>query len=828
MRIRQIAGNRQLRGSTLMRSTAAVIALAALAGSGRAQAMPIAAARPGASSTGPGTISAVAGGVGGPAKATRVVINVSNVSFGDGNLYIAGGIVREVNPRTDRLTTPAGTGFSLPSGDGGAATRAGLIATATALDGAGNLVIADGGHGQIRVVAASTGTFYGRAMVRGRIYRVAGSRRSGYSGDGGPATSARLKSPGGVAADGAGNLVIADTGNNRIRVVAASTGTFYGTAMTAGDIYTVAGNGTPGFTGDGGPATSAELDFANGVALDGAGNLVIADTGNDRIRVVAASTGTFYGTAMTAGDIYTVAGNGTPGFTGDGGPATSAELDGPKGATVDDAGNLVIADTGNNRIRVVADRSGTFYRQTMSAGDIYTVAGNGTPGFTGDGGPATSAQLNTPGNATVDSAGNLVIADSFNSRVRVLAAASGTFYGRSMTAGDIYTVAGRTGRGLSCCPGAPAVAAQLPGLRAVAMDHSGNLLIGADTEVEVAAAASGTFYGQPMTAGDLYVIAGNGMFGGSGDGGPATSARLHEPDGLAVDGAGNVIIADQQEQRVRIVAAVNGTFYGQLMTAGHIYTVAGNGTAGFSGDGGPATSAEISFPSAVAVDGAANLLIADSDNDRIRVVAASTGTFYGQPMTNGHIYTIAGNGSEGPSGDGGPATSAELDFPNGVALDGAGNVVIADTTNFRIRVVAASTGTFYGQPMTAGHIYTVAGNGSQGFSGDGGPATSAKLGSPSGVAVDQAGNLVFGDFFYSRIRVVAARNGTFYGTAMTAGDIYSIAGNGTFGGSGDGRPGTSAELGQPDAVAVTSAGNVVIADEDNQSEDFSRVRMVQG
>ncbi len=498
--------------------------------------------------------------------------------------------------------------------------------------------------------------------------------------------------------------------------------------------------------------------------------------------------------------------------------------------TVDPAGNLVISDIDSYRLRVVAAQTGTFYGQSMTAGDIYTIAGEGIgTGSQANGVPATEADVEAPMGVATDSNGNVVVAENFIIKlVRVVAVSTGTFYGQSMTAGDIYTVAGRTRRGLSCCPGAPAVAAQLPGLRAVAMDHSGNLLIGADTEVEVAAAASGTFYGQKMTAGDLYVIAGNGMFGGSGDGGLATSARLYEPDGLAADGAGNVIIADQQEQRVRIVAAVNGTFYGVPMTAGHIYTVAGNGTAGFSGDGEPATSAEISFPSAVAVDGAGNLLIADSDNDRIRVVAASTGTFYGQPMTTGHIYTIAGNGSEGPSGDGGPATSAELDFPNGVALDRAGNVVIADTTNFRIRVVAASTGTFYGQPMTAGHIYTVAGNGSQGFSGDGGPATSAKLGSPSGVAVDQAGNLVFGDFFYSRIRVVAARNGTFYGTAMTAGDIYSIAGNGTFGGSGDGRPGTSAELGQPDAVAVTSAGNVVIADEDNQSEDFSRIRMVQG
>ena len=265
-----------------------------------------------------------------------------------------------------------------------------------AVDGAGNLVIADTDNDRVRVVAASTGTFYGQAMTAGDIYTVAGDGKAGFSGDGGPATSAELDYPDGVAVDGAGNLVIADTGNNRVRVVAASTGTFYGQAMTAGDIYTVAGDGTAGFSGDGGPATSAELNDPAGVAVDGAGNLVIADTSNNRVRVVAASTGTFYGQAMTAGDIYTVAGDGTGGFSGDGGPATSAELDSPYGVAVDGAGNLVIADTDNNRVRVVAASTGTFYGQAMTAGDIYTVAGDGTSGFSGDGGPATSAELAYP------------------------------------------------------------------------------------------------------------------------------------------------------------------------------------------------------------------------------------------------------------------------------------------------------------------------------------------------------------------------------------------------------------------------------------------------
>ena len=206
----------------------------------------------------------------------------------------------------------------------------------------------------MRVVADSTGISYGQAMTAGHIYGVAGAGKRGrFSGDGGPATSAHLSHPYAVAVDGAGNLVITDSRNQRVRVVAASTGTSYGQTMTTGDIYTVAGNGTFGFSGDGGPATSSELEDPEGVTVDGAGNLIIADTFSQRVRMVAASTGSFYGQAMTAGDIYTVAGTGFGEFSGDGGPATSARLYFPEGVTVDGAGNLIIADTDNGRIREV-------------------------------------------------------------------------------------------------------------------------------------------------------------------------------------------------------------------------------------------------------------------------------------------------------------------------------------------------------------------------------------------------------------------------------------------------------------------------------------------
>ena len=227
--------------------------------------------------------------------------------------------------------------------------------------------------------------------------------------------------------------------------------------MTAGDIYTVAGDAGYGFSGDGGPATSASFAIAYGVAIDHSGNLVIADSGDGRIRVVAGSTGTFYGQAMTAGHIYTVAGNGTVGYSGDGGPATSAALTRPEAVTVDTAGNLLIGDTDNQRIRVVAAVTGTFYGQAMTAGDIYTVAGGGTGGL-GDGGPATCAALTHPQGVAVDAAGNLLIADDYANRVRMVADSTGTFYGQAMTAGDIYTVAGG---GSSADDGVPATAAAL-------------------------------------------------------------------------------------------------------------------------------------------------------------------------------------------------------------------------------------------------------------------------------------------------------------------------------------------------------------------------------
>jgi streptogramin lyase len=669
----------------------------------------------------PGTITTVAGngtvsfgGDNGPATAAELNLAAAATVDATGDLFIAdfsNNRVCEVTP-SGIITTVAGNGTRGFSGDDGPATAAELsLPEGVAVDAAGDLFIADTFNHRVRKVSPS-----------GIITTVAGST-GGFSGDGGPATAAQLFGPSGVAVDAAGDLYIADTNNGRVREVSPS-----------GIITTVAGNGTGGFSGDGGPATAAELNgsFGLGLALDAAGDLFIADSGNNRVREVTPS-----------GVITTVAGNGTGGFSGDGGPATAAGLDLPAGVAVDAAGDLFIADFHNQRAREVSP-----------SGVITTVAGNGSRGFSGDGGPATAAELNDLEGVAVDAAGDLFIADTFNSRVRevspsgiITTVAGGTGDGGSATraalafpsnvavdaAGDLFiadpvnervrevTPAGVittvAGGGNSVRDGGPATAAQLFSLAGLAVDAAGDLYI---------ADASDERVREVLPSGIITTAAGSGTEGFGGDGGPATAAELFKPAALAVDAAGDLFIADTANNRVRKVSP-----------SGIITTVAGNGTSGFGGDGGPATAAQLSLVGGLAVDAAGDLYIADTDNSRVREVSAADGT----------IATVAGAGTTGFGGDGGPATAAPLNLPQGLAVDAAGDLYIADSSNNRVREVSPS-----------GVITTVAGN-TIGFGGDGSPATTAELDGPQGLALDAAGDLFIADSSNNRVREITSASG---------------------------------------------------------------------
>lgn len=582
-----------------------------------------------------------------------------------------------------------------------------------------------------------------KVSAAGQWTHVAGNGINGFSPDGTLAMYASLGFPYSLSLDSSGNIFFNESLNNRIREIVAATG----------QLVTVAGTGTPGYSGDGGLAINAEISYGriNGIFVDGHGNVFIADSGNFRVREVVAATGI----------IQTVAGDGILGSSGDGGPATAAQLNLPHGVFVDGSGNIFIADMGNRKIREVL----------AATGKIQTVAGNGHIGFSGDGGPATSAELALPRGVFLDSSENIFIADTNNQRIREVVGGPG---------GNIKTVAGNGGGlpsgcygGINACigVGGPATNALVPSPSEVVLDSSGNIF--------VPNATLNTIEEVVATTGDLQIFAANGAQDFTGNNGPASKAQLNVPSFAATDSSGNVFIADTNNNVIDEIVSATGI----------IKIVAGNGIAGYTGDGGPATSAELTGPYSVIVDGSGNLFIADTYNNVIREVVATTGI----------ITTVAGNVNafcDYPMGDGGQATSAGLCSPTFAVVDSLGNLLIADSGDSVIRKVSAATGI----------INTVAGNGNFTYSGDGGPATSASLNSPEALFIDGSENLFIADTFNNVIREVVAATG----------NIRTIAGNGIAGFSGDGGPATSAQFFWPFNVWGDNSGNFVVSDFNNQ------------
>jgi sugar lactone lactonase YvrE len=506
-----------------------------------------------------GTINTVAGtGVPGydptPTLAALAQLNspacVLPIPGGPGYFFCDEGnhVIRRVDPVTGIVTTVAGNGMA-GFADGPAA--------AAAFNTPINLAFADGSNTALVVADSDNNRLRRIDLVAGTVSTIAGTGVREFTADGMPAAGSPIAEPSAVTLAPDGRIVFAEDGAHRVRAIDA-----------AGNLVTLAGDGVARFGGDGGPAVDAQFGQVKSVARDGDGNFLVSDAGNNRLRRVNALSGV----------VETVAGNGSPAFGGDGGPAVDAGLT-ISDALEDAAGNIVFSDTDNNRIRRI-DPDGV----------ISTIAGTGVPAFGGDAGPAAAASLNHPTGLALDDAGNLFFADFENNVIR-----------RIDTAGIITTVAG--------VPGPP---------------------------------------------------------GFNGDGIPATSAMLANPTDVTVDGAGNLWIADFENHRVRFVDAATGL----------ISTAAGTGVLGNDGDGGPAIAARLNNPSDVNLDETGAVWVTDFGNHRVR-----------RFVPNGNIDAVAGTGLRGWAGDGGDALQARMLFPLRLLVLASDSVLVADRDNFVVRLL---------------------------------------------------------------------------------------------------------------------------------------------
>jgi len=619
---------------------------------------------------------------------------------------------------------------------------------------------------------------------------------------GGVATAALLNFPTALAIDSANNVYVADAHNSEVRKITISTGI----------ISRYAGTGKGGVSaGDGGAASAATMNNCYGIALDAAGDMYISDTKNYVIRFVNVSTQVDRNGNVilsdtnaeqlrlfnpVAGTITALAGVGTSGNAI--GAALSGKLNGQLGISVDAANNVYIADAGNNVVRKVnasalspfaatgvaaAGTVQSFYallNQATTISSYQTGAGfadfttGAVSGCTLGSSNAAGSICAAPVTFTPQFPGvrlaPLTLTDSGGLQYTLGLSGVGNAPQISFSPGTITTAAG-TGAATYSGDGNAPEAAQLNQPASSVVDGAGTIYI-ADTANNAV---------RRIKNGAITTIAGSGNAGFLGDGGAATSAQLSGPTALALDAAGDLFIADTGNNRIREIS----------VQTGDISTIAGDGTANFAGDGGAATVAELMAPAGVAVDLTGNVYIADTGNNRIRLVSAATG----------FIATIAGNGTPALAGDGAAASAAELNHPSALALDFNGNLLIADTANAEVRRIVLSTGT----------ITAVAGNGSAGFGGDGADATSASLSSPSGITVDASGDLYIADAGNNRIRQVLYSNSF----------ITTIAGAGSASFSGDAGAATSATLNQPGGIALEPSGRLLIADTMN-----NRVRLV--
>jgi trimeric autotransporter adhesin len=725
------------------------------------------------------TIYTVVGGgtVAGPATGPNADLAGPSAVAKDknGNVYIADASAHYVY-KVDaslNLTIFAGVGHPRehPIND------AGLQATAAGLNGPSGVAVDPNG---VVYIADTVNYMIRKVALNGVITSIAGNSKlcqttTAPCGDGAVGRAAQLNYPIGVTTDAAGNVYIADTGDNRIRVVNVQkvTITIAGVQIAAGAIQTVAGTGAlctipaAGSCGDTGAALSALLNNPQGVAVDGAGNIYIGDSGDHRIRVVD-TTGTINNYAGTGNSCNPNKG------CGDGGQATAANLSNPFQIALDASGNLFLTDPPINSIREVKASDHT----------IVTVAGNGHAGYTGDGGAANLAQINGSRGVAVDAAENIVIADTGNERIRQFPLNE-----------SISTLAG----GGNGNDGSIAPSAILGAARGVGLDAAGNLYIADTYNNRIRKVTPGN---PPNSFGTISTIAGTGIAGFFGNGKPALTAQLNFPSGVAVDSLNNLYIADTGNFVIRKVDP----------TSKFISNVAGKPQQSCNtiscGDGGPMLSATFGKPTSLAVDSAGNIYVADAAEHAIRMVnmTSSSITVGGVSVQPGTVQTVAGTlgtfcttPGKGKCGDGGLASLATLNNPFGVAVDSAGNIFIADTGDNRIREVQASTGNIIAYAFSGGTF----------FGPTNVPALNSQHFTPHYVTVDPRGNVYVAssDIYYVPERIDAVSQ-----------FVIPIAGVPTdpkfYGLDGDGGLALGSHV-NPAGLAIDGAGHLFIADDGN-------------
>jgi sugar lactone lactonase YvrE len=665
-----------------------------------------------------------------------------------GNIYFAdatNNVVRRIDAVTNIITVVAGEvgstaecgGKTDAIGDGCQATQATLNAPrCVRIDRAGNIVIADVGDQVIRSINKTTGII---TLLVGEVSTTSKTPPKNTAPTT-PLTTA-LDSPYNFLFDPAGNMVISNSGGsaggNDLLMVFAINGLI---DPNNSKVYDLAGTGTTGTAGttngNGGLASAATFYAPRGLSLDANENVFSADYDDDQVREITSpgKNGQVTAAAVIAGTIAAYAGNGTDATTGNGTQATTAEVAAPQAVAFDNAGILYIEQygSGNDFIRTV----------NPATGIINAYAGNGTATIAGDGGPAATASFYTPTGLKWNLGNRLTVMDTTNNRLRNIAPTpffSGLAVGS--TASQNASI--------------QATAAVTP-----ATETLSNTEFKAGTPTGCTlntALASGAYCTLPVT----FAPAGPGLRAGQ--------LRVTDTNGNVYNDA-----------LLGVGLAPAAAFYGAPIT-----TLAGNGTAGSSGNGAAATAALVNAPRGGAFDSAGNFYFADSGNNEVREIAKASG----------NISIVAGTGASGFSGDGAAATAATLKAPTGVAVDAAGNIYIADAGNNRIREVSSNTG----------FISTIAGTGTAGYTGDAGLATAATLNNPSGIAIDNAGTLYVADTGNNVLRAFNPNGGA----------IVTLAGNGTAGYAGDGSVPQLAELKAPSAVTVDLAGNIYVADTGN-------------